>query len=152
MNLEQIRSSIQSAQDTKIVPVPTPEWPDVDGHVYVRTMSQRMKEAFIESISRTRFQMNEGKGAAVDITLFKDESTIKLAACTTCDEHGQLLFTLEDVTWLGEKHADCVQRIIDATSELNGFSDKSKADAKNVSASVSVKDHPTVSTTELLAT
>jgi hypothetical protein len=116
-------------------------------------MTQRMKEAFIDSISRTRFQMNDkGKGAAVDITLFKDESTLKLAACTACDEHGTLLFTLADVVWLGEKHTDAVQRIIDATSELNGFSDAAKDSAKNVSASVSVEGHPTVSNTDSLAT
>lgn len=146
MDREAIRNAVLSAQDIKIEPVPTPEWPDVNGFIFVRSLSARSKEVFLDSLSSVQISKT-GTGANVDMKVFKMQSGIKLVAMTACDESGELLFTLEDVQALGDKNAEALQRVIDATGDLNGFSDKARTAAKNVSTSVTVEDRPTVSST-----
>lgn len=142
MDFMQIRAAIEAEQDMKIHPVPTPEWPTVDGHVFVRTMSSLHKEEFVDAISRIRFDLRP-EGSSANIKVFTEETTRKLVAMSACDKDGNLIFTLDDVKMLGSKNAACMQRLIDATSDLNGFSDDAKEKAKNVSSSVTVEDQPT---------
>ena len=97
---------ILEAQDQRIEEVKAPEW---GGSVYVKAMS---------SLDRDRYE-KEVQGSGVP-----DNFRAKLAVLTVCDEAGNLLFTKDQATLLGEKSAKVLDRIFSKIMELNGFSDK----------------------------
>lgn len=135
---EELRAAIRDAQDIKIEPVDVPEWPAVNGSLFVRLLSARGKEEYLDSI-REVTATPSADGGKVDIKVFTTMSAIKLAAATMCDKDGNVLFgveNMEDVLMLADKSADAMQRVIDKTGDINGFSNKAKVVAKNVSASV----------------
>lgn len=129
MTREELRSLVLEAEDIKIVPVPTPEWPKVDGYIYVRSLSGTQRERYIESIRQT---VGTGKKATVKVLIA--ESGAKLAVQTMCDKTGQLLFTREDVEALGNKSAIALNRVVDASAAINGLGDDAEEEAKNDSA------------------
>lgn len=152
MEASWIREEISKAKDARIEPVPTPEWPSVNGHVFVRTMSAFVKDRFVSSLSDIKAQATPDGGVTANITVFTQQASLKLVSMTACDENGNLIFTEGDVAMLGERDAVCMQRLVDKTSEINGLSDKAKGDAKNSSASVTVEVRPSGSNTDSLAT
>ena len=126
LSKDELRSLILGAEDIKIVPVPTPEWPKVDGHIFVRTLSGTQRERYIESIRQT---IGSGKKATTKVLIA--ESGAKLAVQTMCDQRGELLFTKEDVAALGAKSALALIRVVDASAKINGLSDDAEEEAKN---------------------
>ena len=123
---EELRNLVLAAEDIKIVPVPTPEWPEVDGYIYVRSLSGTQRERYIESIRQT---IGTGKKATVKVLIA--ESGAKLAVQTMCDETGQLLFNRDDVEALGAKSAIALNRVVDASAAINGLGDDAEEEAKN---------------------
>lgn len=122
MNHEELRKLVESSRP-KIKAVPTPEWPEVDGHIYVRSFNIAQRDAYLNAV--------KDNGAGRD-----PDAPLKLAAIATCDEGGESLFTVDDLEWLRTKDAAALERIYLAAGEVNGFSKKVRDEIKNVLASV----------------
>jgi hypothetical protein len=136
------RDDILTADDIRIEPVEVPEW---GGRVYVRTLTGLQREKYVESIRKVT---GHGKKQLVEINIQK--SGAKLAAQTICDDKGKLLFTEADIPGLANKSSRALQRVIDASAELNGLDDEAEEDAKNELASREVSadsttDSPAIS-------
>lgn len=125
----ELRAAILAADDITIQLVATPEWPAVDGHVYVRTFSARQRNRWVTSLRQAD---GNGTGAPDDIDL--DDSNAKLAAMAMCDQAGHTLFTLADVVHLRDKNALALERVVDAAAALNGLGPQAGEDAKKNSA------------------
>jgi hypothetical protein len=119
-------ADILALNDIVISKVDVPEW---GGHVYVRGMSGTQRERYLESIRDVK-----GKGKNQDVRIMLVESSAKLAQQTICDKDGALLFSIHQIKQLGEKSSKALQRVVDASAKLNGFSDESEEEAKNDSA------------------
>ena len=100
LNKEQILNS----EDSKFEIVDVPEW---GGQVKVVTMS---------GFARDRFEMqimgSKGKMDMVNIRA-------KLGAATIVDEQGNLLFTEDDITKLGNKSGAALDRVFSVAQRLN---------------------------------
>lgn len=125
MTREELRAAILDADDCPIAPVPTPEWPAVDGLVHVRTLSGIQRDRYFRAIRRDVADV-----AGAPDTVVKDVAQFHLAAAAMCDAAGAVLFTEADVVQLGEKSSLALARVIDAASDLNGLSAKAAEDAK----------------------
>jgi hypothetical protein len=142
MDRDELRSALREIatthSDSVVRPVATPEWPKLDGHIYVRAMSVTGRERYLDSIRSVT--MVAGEMDSQRVKVFLAEAGAKLAAATMCDERGNLLFSAEDVAWLGELSHDAMQRVLDVSSELNALDEKAAERIKNglSSAAVSV--------------
>lgn len=131
MNRDELREAIRNERDVIIEPVATPEWPTVNGLVFVKSLSIADREAYLTALR----QVSVPKEGQVKIEVKYEVATVKLAAAAMCDSEGNTLFGPEDVEWLQQKSHSAMQRVIDAASRLNGFGNKAKAEVKNVSPS-----------------
>lgn len=105
------KETILTADDLPRVKVVVPEWGGLE--VYVRTMTGAERDRWeIETVPARQKA--------------KDHTNIRamIAALTLCDEHGNLLFTQDDVEALGRKSAAALDRVVEAASKLNRFTDK----------------------------
>jgi hypothetical protein len=128
---EEILRIAKTREDTLIKPVATPEWPSVDGYVYVRKLSVTGRERYLDSIR----EVTTRPGQTQTVKVLLEAASAKLAAATMCDREGNLLFTIEDVKLLGELSYDAMQRVIDESSAINGLDEKAALEqAKNFSS------------------
>src|SRR5262245_8957937 len=113
-----------AAEDVTVQPVATPEWPAVDGQIYVRRLSALRREQYFDQI-----RARSGSGAAR-----RQATGALLAAATLCDHTGQLLYAPDDqaaIDALGAKSYAALERVQDAAADLNGFSDGARVAAIN---------------------
>jgi len=100
-----LRESILSADDLRTEPVPTPEWPEVDGQLYVRTLPATEFVNFF--------------------TLYDDESDAikRCRFVITClvDAEGKSVFSQDDAEALSRK-GPAVNRLAVAAQRLNKIS------------------------------
>lgn len=147
MNREELRQAILSAEDMVIEPVPTPEWPSVDGSVFVRslTLPERSKylaliRSFVKrdevqaALIKPEAQLAAAEGQVLNEA--RDLSGVHLVVAATCDAQGQGIFMLGDVEILAEKSWAALNRCVDAAARLNGLSKKAMETVKNDSPSV----------------
>lgn len=114
------REQIREAKDLEAVEkVPTPGWGD--GHVYVRSLCGKERDAFDAML------MRGGKRGKINL----DNARAKFAAIVTCDEHGKRIFTDADADWLGDKCARYLDRIFDVGGQLNGIREQDLEDSIN---------------------
>lgn len=123
---------IASIQDRVIEPVDVPEW---GLRVYVKSLSAREKEKYVDSIRVTK---GKGRNATQEVVL--EESSAKLVVMCACDKNGKKLFNMSHVKMLADKSGKAMQRLVDKASELNGLSDDAEEDAKNDLASGEASD------------
>lgn len=124
---------VRQSKDIVIEPVDVPEW---GGRVYVRTLSGREKEKYLESVRKT---IGKGRNATEKVIL--EESSAKLVAACTCDKTGRLIFTVKDVPMLASKSSKALDRVVEKASQLNGLDDEAEEAAKNDSpASLETSD------------
>lgn len=98
------RMTILEFNDRQIECVPIPEW---GGEVFVRNMTAG---------ERDRWEIAaQGKRT--------EDVRAALAVLTVCDESGELLFKQEDIPLLTAKNAAPMQRIFNASIELNRISE-----------------------------
>jgi hypothetical protein len=136
VNRDEIRQAVRESHDSNIEPIATPEWPAVDGKIFVRSLSIAGREAYLKDLKKSSPPMVDGK-AIID----SEVTVVKLAAAAMCTEQGEPLFTQEDVEWLQEKNYAAMQRVVDAAARLNGFGGKTKAERKNDSPSPAAVMH-----------
>ena len=102
------REDVLLAEDKKTIDVEVPEW---GGTVRVSTMSGFARDRFETSLMGAKGGVN-----TVNIRA-------KLAAATIVDEKGELLFSEKDVTKLGNKSGAALDRVYNASQEINKFTD-----------------------------
>jgi len=84
----------------RVEPVPTPEWPEFDGQVFVPVVSAKRMDGWYD-------RLGDGNSRAL------------YAASFACDAVGNRLFTDEDAGWLGEEPFTVIDRIFAAGMTLN---------------------------------
>jgi hypothetical protein len=117
-------ADIFEVNDTIVERVEVPEW---GGHVFVRNLTGRQKEKYIESIREIK-----GRGKKQTVEVILEKSSAKLAAMVLCNEDGTLLFpdgSTEVVDRLADKSAKALSRVVDAGARLNGLADDSEEEA-----------------------
>ncbi|CAB4121376.1 MULTISPECIES: hypothetical protein [Polynucleobacter] len=102
------KQDILAANDLKRVEVDVPEW---GGKVWVTSFSADAKDAIEFNL------MNLSKKSGVGLRA----AYVGLAIV---DEHGQRLFTDEELPMLGTKFAGAIDRIFEKVSEINRISQK----------------------------
>lgn len=105
------KDDILRAEDLPRELVDVPEW---GGAVMVRGLSASERDAFEASIVELR-----GKDRRIHL----ENIRAKLASLTICDEQGNRLFSDSEVTALGKKSAQAVQRVFDVAQRLSGISE-----------------------------
>jgi hypothetical protein len=100
------KDDILSSKDIQIEIVDVPEW---GGQLYVRVLSGWQRSKFLKLIAG-------GKDMPVDWIE-------RLVIACACDADGKALFDEKDLKELQDKNSMAIQRVFDAASKLNGFSD-----------------------------
>lgn len=78
------------------VPVPTPEWPELDGKVFVRTITALERDAYEDGYSRGGSMAN---------------ARARLVVMAACDKDGEPVFMDEDVDRVGMQPASVISRL-----------------------------------------
>ena len=103
--------------------VSTPEWGDIDGKLYVKTLSAKQRDDWEAGI------VGEGKKRNLK------NIRAKFVVLCVCDEQGALIFLPNDADRLGDEHASVIDRLWEASRKLSGISDEDDEElAKNSSA------------------
>lgn len=108
------KDAILAADDLPREIVPVPEW---GGDVYVRTMSGTDRDAFEASLIGKEGRLENVRARLVSLTL--------------CDEAGSRMFTDSDITALGGKSAQALDRVFAVAQRLNGIGVDQADVAKN---------------------
>lgn len=104
------REAIFAAEDLPRVKVPTPEW-GPEAYVWVRTLDGPARAAFELASSKLPKQ-----GDALRLSLRE-----RVAVAVVVDDDGKPLFTEADIGPVGAKSAKVLDRIFDASEELNAM-------------------------------
>jgi len=138
MTREELRQAVLAAPDATAVvtPVPTPEWPAIDGQIYVRSLTLPERTKYLAEIRETVLHpevqsSTNGKAASTAI----DFAGVRLAVISMCDAEGSQLMEEGDIAALAKKSWAAMNRVVDASAELNGLSKQSMEKAKNASPS-----------------
>lgn len=124
----EIRERIKAENDRPFEPVATPEWPSVDGEIYVRRLAGNDRDEWDAFMSR---QFEKGDG---DSVRWKDRTRgvrARLVTMAACDEKGEPIFNADDDKWLGEdKNAETLARIYDVARRIGGLDNRIEKDAE----------------------
>lgn len=105
------REKLLSRQELKIERVDLSD----DDYVYVRQMTGRERDRFEASIVRP-----VRKGQRIEYEHDLADFRAKLAVCTVCDEHGNLILTQSDYERLSEcMPAAMLERIVERAQAIN---------------------------------
>jgi hypothetical protein len=119
MSLREKVKGTRNACDVPLYPVPTPEWPELDGLLYVRVMS--VFEA--DQLFSRNADEDDGNDRA------------RFVCAVVVDEQHNRVFTDDDAVWLGHKEINVIERIYWAGREHNGLTEENrKLVRKNLSA------------------
>jgi len=93
--------------------------------IYVKQMTGKERDDFEQSVLRTK---KDAKGKTEYEAVVEDFRT-KLIVKTACDEKGNLIFNVDDARTLSQNmSAKTIDKIVEASQELNGISEKDKED------------------------
>lgn len=105
------KEQILSSDDLDSVTLDVPEWAK-DGQI---------KLAMMSGFARDRFEVScMGKKGGTDLVNFR----ARLVAACAVDENNNLLFDEKDIIKLGNKSGAVLDRLYDASTQLNKLSDK----------------------------
>jgi len=129
MNLAEL---ILAEPDLKREPFPTPEWPSVDGKLWVQELTAEQRVA--RSIFYEQAGADKEEGRAADLGKLR-QLWAYIAVMGIVDETFARVFTDEQATELGKKKAAVVERAYDRILELSGLTKQAaEATAKNSEA------------------
>lgn len=111
-------SKLKNFTDTVIKKVECPEWAEM-GDIYVRSMT---------GTSRDNYDMGLYHASLVEADKRDYNMRAEMAVASACDVDGNLLFTKDDLSWLGTKSGAVLDRIFDAAKDLSGVSEKDIAE------------------------
>lgn len=109
-----LKAAILEGDDKKLEKVPVPEWPDADGHLYVRVM---------EGWERDDFDSRCAEGRTIKSRL--QNIRARVAVRTLCDKDGAKVFTEAEIGVLTKRSSVALDRIFDVACALNGITSKS---------------------------
>ena len=117
------RDQILHAEDLIVEEIDVPEW---GGKVFLRVMTG------------TNRGLYDGKYAKInEMPHLHHDVRIQLLIYTLCDEHGNQLFTNQDIPILGAKNGSVIDRLFDIAMEMNGIGKKGvENETKNLNAEV----------------
>ncbi len=113
--METLRERVQRTNDRQTVPVPTPEWPEVDGELHARNLNAHELDVYQRALSRAREKNWD-----------EYQVRAKLVQTATVDCNGVQVFLPTDVEWLGSKNAKPVDRLWNAIFDLSGQGNEEK--------------------------
>jgi len=128
-----LRERILGAKTLKPKKLDLPEWPELDGAVWVRKLTARQMMDAVK-----RFGPPED-GQERDVVTFFPE----VAAYFMCDENNALLFGPEDLDALSELSIDALQAIVEAGMAHNGMSVEAQEGLGKNSQPTPASDSPT---------
>lgn len=108
------REAIQAIDDLIREKLFIPEWGQ-DAFVYVCVMPGTARD----ELEAESVDLKDGD-TATKLKNFR----ARLAVRTVCDETGKLLFTKNDIEWLGKKSCAALDRIYDVAARLNKIGQK----------------------------
>lgn len=118
-----LKDKILAQKDLIQEPVSIPEWPEVDGQIYVRTMTGVERDDY-EGLVFSK----QRNGKPQDLRGLKS----RLVVLCAVDENGDRIFADKDEKDLQQKSAAAINRVADVALSLNGFTEKDvEALAKN---------------------
>ncbi len=119
------REYVRGVDDQRLEWVDVPEW-SKNGEragTFAKNISSRARDRW----ERESWETENGKPK---LTL--DNSRARLVVLGACNADGELIFTVEDAEWLGEKCGKAMDRIYAMVEQLSGTSvAEQKAAAKN---------------------
>lgn len=113
-------------------PVPTPEWPKVDGKVYVRGLAGDQRDQFETALAAA----TDGKSGRLKANTSGIRARLVALGC--CDKEGEPIFTIADLQKLGKKSAVVLDRLYDAVRRASGMD--AAEDAEKNSAATTGED------------
>lgn len=126
------REEILKSQDRAYKDVNCPEW---GGKVRVQSLTGAERDQFEESILGKK-----GKDGTREVVT--KNLRAKLVALTAVDKDGKLLFSMDDVTVLGEKNATPLDRLFAVAQKLSGISKDDVDEMVKNSGTAQVADSP----------
>ena len=108
------KDEILASNDIKMEKVFVPEWADGDPEAYVMVKSLLGSEQ--DEFDRLVTESIDGEKPKIDMTDYR----AKRAVFCLCDDDGNRLFGIEDVSGLSNKSAKALQRIMTVDQKLNG--------------------------------
>ena len=108
-----IRDSILSADDLPRTAVATPEWPEVNGSLFIRTMTRAERDEYETLV----YSKQNGNGKPRDLKGMKS----LLVMLTCVDASGTRIFGDDDRAALEEKSACALNRLAAAALSQSGF-------------------------------
>ena len=133
MNASELRAAIDVAEDLPRVPFPTPEWPAVDGQVYLRGLTAQEADDY-EIFLANHTQPQENGQATRPLLLGTVNVRARVAVKGIVDVDGRRLFadTEEDIKALGAKAMPVIDRAYEGIRRLSGMTrDAQEALEKN---------------------
>jgi hypothetical protein len=101
-----LRDLILGIKDSRIEAVPTPEWPTVDGSIFVRPLTAAERSHLLYGLTNDERAANWYG---------------RLACKTLCDADGNRLFTDADADELGKHNGALLARICEVAERLAGL-------------------------------
>jgi hypothetical protein len=88
------------------IPVPTPEWPQVDGQMFVRVLTAEERRLWADQATD-----DEGRARA--------NYMVSLVVACACDREGAPAFSAAEMAWLGGRNGNAVKRMYDHAARVN---------------------------------
>lgn len=109
------RDQIFAADDRTYEYVPVPEW---GGTVRVRSLTGKERDQFEASL------IDKKTGQASKFA----NARARMVVMTVVDEHGNRMFSTDDINQLGAKSAGALDRVFDAARKLSGMTEEDLAE------------------------
>lgn len=113
------KSDILEAQDIKIELMDVPEW---NGSIYVKTLTGAERDKLEASIMSFG---NDGRPRGMKL----DNMRAMVAVLGICDEKGDAIFTMKDITALSAKSSSALDRVV---AKIQSLAAMSQLDIENL--------------------
>jgi hypothetical protein len=117
------RTQIKTVKDRKIEFVPVPEWTDnhdPEAGVFVMGLTGTARDEFELSM----IDQKKGRLQSVNMQNLRARLIVLTAVDSDNLETARTIFSAEDITWLGKKSAQALQRVYAMAQKLSGLSNE----------------------------
>lgn len=136
LSIADVKRLVLAAKDRIPEPQATPEWPEVDGQIFLVPMSGVDRDRYDQVTSEKMWPVDDhGNPREAD---WRGIRAFALSL-TMCDAAGELFaFSAAELATLGEKSGAVIDRLFERVKVLSGLKEKAKETAaKNSSAAAS---------------
>lgn len=125
-----LRNEVLAIQDMKVEPFPTPEWPSLDGKIFIRTISSHEAGMIDKLTCSSKTGDLEHMERVVPVS----------CAMYLSDAEGNRIFTDGDAQLLGQKSPRVLTRAFRAGRALNGLSKEGAEELEKNSEPITTGD------------